>query len=95
MIEKTPANREEIPFARDVQEHGERSFVPARLRRWLRDAGLSVVADGYCCLVPYFCREPAARLLKRMEPAFEAVPGLRQLSCGAYSVLGTRPPGAN
>jgi SAM-dependent methyltransferase len=74
--------------------HGERSFPPARLRRWLGAAGLQVAADGYCCLVPYFCPEPAARLLKLLEPAVEAMPGLRQLSCGAYAVLGGRPRAA-
>lgn len=72
------------------REHGERSFLPSRIRGWLRDAGLRVTQGAYCCLVPYFCPEPAARLLKRVEPAFEAIPGIRQLSCGAYAVVATR-----
>lgn len=66
--------------------HGERSFLPSRLRGWLQDAGLTVTADGYCGLVPYFCPQPLARLLKKVEPAFEAIPGVRHLSCGAYAV---------
>ncbi len=70
--------------------HGEKSFLPATLRRWVRDAGLVLAADSYCCLVPYFCPEPAARVLKRIEPLVEAVPLLRQLGCGAYVLRGDR-----
>lgn len=75
--------------------HGERSFAPAILRRWLREAGLTIAADGYCCLVPYFCPEPVARVLKRVEPLFEVIPGLKQFTCGAYAVLAGHPAGTN
>ncbi len=72
--------------------HGERSFLPATLRRWMRDAGLHLAATEYCCLVPYFCPEPLARALKRLEPLVEATPLLRQIGCGAYVLCGDRAP---
>lgn len=70
------------------RSHGERSFFPGTIRKWMRDAGLEVVADSYCCLVPYFCPELAARALKRVEPAVEHTPFLRQIVSGAYVVAG-------
>jgi len=72
--------------------HGERSFLPETLRRWLREAGLRVGAAGYCCLVPYFCPEGPARLLKRVEPLAEGIPGIRHLVCGAYALRGDHIP---
>lgn len=68
--------------------HGERSFPPALIRRWMRSAGLKIASDGYCCLVPYFCPDSLARMLNAIEPAIEKVPWVRQISCGAYTVVG-------
>lgn len=73
--------------------HGERSFPPSRIRGWLGAAGLTVEKDSFCCLVPYFWPERAARLLKWAEPAVEAVPGLRMIACGAYTVTASHRGG--
>ena len=70
--------------------HGERSFRSSTIDAWMSDSGLSITHRSFCCLVPYFCPDRAARVLKRLEPFFEAIPGLNRLACGAYVVAGAR-----
>lgn len=77
-------------ISRYHREHGERSFLPATLRRWMVSSGLRLVRTEYCCLVPYFCPEPTARVLKRLEHIVEAIPLVRQIGCGAYVLRGNR-----
>ncbi len=70
--------------------HGERSFRPGQLRQWMENAGLSVAFDSFSCLVPYFCPEPVARLLKRLEPVVEKTPLIRAVGCGTYTLTAVR-----
>jgi hypothetical protein len=65
-------------------EHQEQSFPPVRLRRLFREQGGRVVKQEYVGLVPFFCPDAAARLLKIMEPFVERTPLLRQVACGQY-----------
>lgn len=69
--------------------HGERSFPARRIRGWLGAAGLRPSSDGFVGLVPFFCPAPAARLLKRIEPAIERS-GLAAAACACYVVHATR-----
>jgi SAM-dependent methyltransferase len=78
IIEKTS------PYHR---RHDEKSYWPATLNRWFKQEGFSVVSQKFFCLVPYFCPTPAARILSLAEPAFEAVPFVRQICCGTNLVL--------
>lgn len=69
------------------RKHDEKSYWPGMLNRWFRSQGLSVVEQEYFCLVPYFCPTPIAKMLRLAEPAFEALPLVRQLCCGTNLVL--------
>jgi 2-polyprenyl-3-methyl-5-hydroxy-6-metoxy-1,4-benzoquinol methylase len=69
------------------QQHDEKSYWPWTLNQWFRAQGLSVVEQDYFLLVPYFCPTPFAKLLSRVEPAFESLPLIRQICCGTNLVL--------
>ena len=69
------------------RQHDEKSYWPGMLNRWFRSQGLSVVEQEYFCLVPYFCPTPIAKLLRLAEPAFEAIPIVRQICCGTNLAL--------
>ncbi len=66
------------------REHEEKSYPPSRLNRWFTRCGGTVVASYYIGLVPMFCPDYAARLLKKTEPLIEALPGVRNICCGQY-----------
>jgi SAM-dependent methyltransferase len=69
------------------RQHDEKSYWPPTLNRWFEQAGFSVVAQKYFCLVPYFCPTIPAKILSFVEPALEWVPVVRHLSCGTNLVL--------
>ena len=64
--------------------HGERSFLPMTLHRWVRAAGGQVTAADFINLVPIFSPDWLARGCKRAEPIVEAFPAIRVLACGQY-----------
>ena len=72
-------------------EHGERSYAPSTVDGWLRQAGLVVKRREFCGLVPYFCSDRLARLLRWCEPLVEGMPVLRTIGCGTYVGVGVRP----
>jgi 2-polyprenyl-3-methyl-5-hydroxy-6-metoxy-1,4-benzoquinol methylase len=74
------------------REHDEKSYWPPTLNRWFAQAGFSVVAQKFFCLVPYFCPTLAARTLSKLEPALERVPVIRQVCCGTNLALYRRLP---
>jgi SAM-dependent methyltransferase len=69
------------------RQHDEKSFSPVVLNRWFRSQGMSLVEQNYFCVVPYFCPTPIAKLLRLVEPAFEAMPVIRQICCGTNLAL--------
>jgi SAM-dependent methyltransferase len=73
-------------FSRYHREHGERSFRPRLVDRWLSEANLSVDARAYVGLVPFFCPAPAARVLKAVEPALESTRWLARSLLAVYAV---------
>ncbi len=46
-----------------------------------------MIQRSYAGLVPFFCPEPVARVLKTIEPVVERVPVLRALGCAVYVQL--------
>jgi len=66
------------------REHGERSYPPRRLDRWAESVGGRVVARRYVGFVPMFSPDVYARMAKRIEPALEGRPILRQAMCAQY-----------
>jgi len=65
-------------------EHEEKSFTPHQLRRWFERHGGTVISGRYVGLVPFFCPDLPARILKAIEPLVERIPLLRHLCCGVY-----------
>ncbi len=68
-------------FSRYHVEHGEKSYSPAKLHGWAKQLGGTVSFSEFAGLVPFFCPDPAARLLKVVEPIFERLPLINAVSC--------------
>lgn len=67
--------------------HHEKSYSPARLERWIQQVGGTVCARCYAGLVPFFCPDWFAKLMKRLEPAVERMPLLNALGCAVCVFL--------
>ena len=65
-------------------QHEEKSYPPIKLDRWFQERGGEVVAGFYVGLVPFFCPDPMAKLLKWIEPFVEHTPLIRMFFCGQY-----------
>jgi ubiquinone/menaquinone biosynthesis C-methylase UbiE len=73
------------------REHGEKSYSPRSLDRWVTERGGTVVERRFLNFVPMFCPDWYARLSKRVEPLIEGVPGLRQLGAAQYAFAALAP----
>jgi ubiquinone/menaquinone biosynthesis C-methylase UbiE len=73
--------------------HEERSFSAATLRRWVVEAGGRVTDERFAILVPYFCPDALARLLKLVEPMVERLPVVRRYLLAVYVFRAVRDPG--
>ncbi len=71
-------------------EHEERSFSPARIRLWLREAGFNVRSSQVVNVVPMFCPDSMARVLNTLAPIVEGIPGLRNVVCGQSLIVSHR-----
>jgi SAM-dependent methyltransferase len=65
-------------------EHEERSFFPTMFHGWARDLGGTVRSPRFVGLVPFFCPDPIARMLKAIEQTIEHMPLLRSICCGTH-----------
>jgi len=66
--------------------HGEKSYSPATLRRWMRSIGGRFCGDSYSSLVPLFCPDTMAEFLNWLTPKWERLPFIPKISCGLYCV---------
>lgn len=73
------------------REHGEQSFAPWRLDRWVKQVGGKVVARRFVGFVPMFTPDRYARAAKRVEPALEGRRGVREALCAQYVFAAARP----
>ena len=67
--------------------HDEKSYWPPALNRWFEASGFSVSSQLCFGLVPCFCPTPVAKFLKIAEPIVEAVPFVKNVSCGTNLIL--------
>lgn len=74
-------------LSRYHREHGEKSYAPSALDRWVRELGAAVRARRWVGLVPMFCPDWFARVLKRIEPFLERTPVLNAAGCAVYVML--------
>jgi SAM-dependent methyltransferase len=65
-------------------EHGEKSYPPRQLDRWIRDLGATVERRQFAGLVPMFCPDWMARATKAIEPLVERLPLVRNIGCAVY-----------
>jgi 2-polyprenyl-3-methyl-5-hydroxy-6-metoxy-1,4-benzoquinol methylase len=72
------------------REHGEKSYPPARLERWIRNLGGRVTARDWVCFVPYFCPDWVARTTRMLQPLVESIPLVRWFGCGSFLIIATR-----
>lgn len=66
--------------------HDERSFTPARMRRWIERAGGQVRQARYSGLVPFFCPDWFVPVGSALEPFVPRLPILRAFACGQYAL---------
>ena len=71
-------------------EHNERSYTPSTLERWINRIGGRVYTRRYVGLVPFFCPDWLARLLKSIEPVVERLPLINSLACAVYVFVAIR-----
>jgi ubiquinone/menaquinone biosynthesis C-methylase UbiE len=72
------------------REHGEKSYTPRSLDRWIAELGGDIVDRRFLNFVPMFAPDWYARLSKRVEPVVESIPGLRQIACAQYAFAAER-----
>lgn len=65
-------------------EHEEKSYFFHHLDWWFRQNGGKLEKASYCGIVPMFCPDIMALLLKKIEPLIEKIPFVRQLVCAVY-----------
>ena len=68
-------------------EHGEKSYTPRRVGRWVAAAGGAVVSCRFSGFVPMFCPDVLARLMKFLEPLVEHLPVVNALGCAVYVMV--------
>jgi len=68
-------------------EHGEKSYTPRRMGRWISAVGGTVVSCQFAGFVPMFCPDILARLMKRLEPLVERLPVVNALGCAVYVMV--------
>jgi SAM-dependent methyltransferase len=68
-------------------EHGEKSYTPRRVGKWVSAAGGAVVSCRFAGFVPMFCPDVVARLMKFLEPLVEHLPLVNALGCAAYVMV--------
>ncbi len=68
-------------------EHGEKSYTPRRVGKWVRAAGGAVVSCRFAGFVPMFCPDVLARLTKFLEPLVERLPLVNALGCAVYVIV--------
>ncbi len=72
------------------REHGERSYLPLTFDKWVRQAGGKIITQRALGLVPFFCPDFAAKMLKAVEPAVEQIPLVRTFVCAVNVFVAAR-----
>jgi ubiquinone/menaquinone biosynthesis C-methylase UbiE len=65
------------------REHLERSFTATRLRHWVEAAGGMMIKGRFGFVVPMFCPDWVAKVLKVFEP-IERIPIVNRIFCSVY-----------
>ena len=68
-------------------EHEEQSFFMHTIEKWFNKAGFKVRKVKYIDIVPMMCPDIMAKILNKVNPFFENIPLLKQISCGRVVIL--------
>ncbi|MCU0666178.1 MAG: class I SAM-dependent methyltransferase [Candidatus Omnitrophica bacterium] len=71
-------------FSSYHRAHNEKSYPPFVIRRWVGLSAAKILKHDYIGLVPFFCPDWAANLLKKIEPLVERIFILNRLCCASY-----------
>ena len=77
-------------YSRYHIQHGEKSYSPRLVARWVGRAGGRIAGSYWVGLVPFFCPDWFAGIAKRLEPLVEHAPVLRNVCCAVYVVRAVR-----
>ena len=80
-------------FSRYHIEHNEKSYTPATLDQWINRMGSKVHLRRYAGLVPMFCPDWLARVLKWIEPVVEGLPLINAWGCAVCVFVVRRADG--
>jgi ubiquinone/menaquinone biosynthesis C-methylase UbiE len=69
------------------RQHGEKSYPPHRLDRWVQQNGGRIIKSKYAGFVPMFCPDWLARIMKWLEPVVEALPLINNIGCAVFVFL--------
>ncbi len=72
------------------REHGEKSYSTGQLTKWIWQCGGELQSRTYAGFVPMFCPDWLAKTMKAVEPALEALPGMRALACAVVVLVAKR-----
>jgi len=72
------------------REHNEKSYSPRQLRRWIEEAGGTVLRERFAGFVAMFSPDWLARGMKRVEPLVEGLPLVNAVGCAVYVVVAAR-----
>lgn len=67
--------------------HQEKSYWPLSLCKWFTSNGYTLKRKECFGIVPYFCNENIAKILKTIEPIFENIPYINRFYCGSSVYL--------
>lgn len=74
-------------YSRYHIEHEERSFAPALIHTWLTAAGFCVSSSKVLNLVPMFCPDWMAKVLRVVGTIVERLPLVRDIACGQVVIV--------
>jgi len=77
-------------YSRYHVKHEERSFRPPQIQSWLEAEGFRVTKSSLINLVPFFCPDWMALILKWAGPVVERTPMLRDIACGQLIIAASR-----
>lgn len=66
------------------REHEEKSYSPKELDIQFEKNSCKIINSKYCGLVPFFCPNFIAIILKKLEPIIERIPIINKLFCAVY-----------
>lgn len=69
--------------------HGEKSYSPNTIRKWMHSLGGRLSGESYSSLVPLFFPGQLAVFLDWISPGWEMLPLIPKISCGLYCAVFT------